>query len=1077
MFFGSNYELQNFELEVNGKRKSLHNKINHLLIFCFVPHELAAAFKMSVLCFANRRVKFRFGIDIHLPKNLVSSESASKAHEIGLQNLIRFFASCEESISNSVLPELLDGCQLEAFKRLAVPLEAKQIAYYKFLSFFGSLAKNEKTFSAKSTLSKLAFLVDGGDAALVLELFSFYTEGLIQEKELLFFAQNVEFASFTWQNVSLADVKLLLVRIFKKLFLSKCKKHIFEFKSFAKFARELVLHLPQSELGAGEFEFFFKLAMQKQFSVDFLPKLLKFSRIHFAKEELELVYSSIFQKDFQLLIDFAFKLLSLESRNACQSQSPSIENKNRDKALPIFRIFFMNHLNLKSKIIDLPLERFMLFNSEVLDFFLNDELGRISGLRLLGATNSYNFKNKFKRVLTSKFLQKQLECEVRSGDSMQLPLSQKVQALVADRVLLFKLLRALTESPSSKGDSRLFEFFLEATIARFEKLFKQNDREALSDFQLRIRFLALIGKSSSAASKRRLEDLLLCDFGSHFGYEGKFDLFQIIFADQRKLTRSVLGSRVKADQESEAQVRILEKAQLKGADFDVRNEHFWDKLITLVKAEPRAEQLFAQSLGVLDEAFTYSLRRFQEQIHLLTTAFRSKWEQAFFEEQVDCFKQRLQTDLKKKPVFLCKNEGIPDLFKFLGVAGNPRLVTTVKRIFQCLMGKKLKAGARKKSPLEVFSKTKVVGFLENYSRQLGLANKTFYESSIVRGFSKKLGLLHFFPISSEHVNCQLHRLFETLEVLEKNPFFQQVVDFGRLRVEMKKLHEIVKVKPEKALQLSPFLTRVEGAKDLFLGARQKINANGLIYLLGQGTHLSTLERILPTEQLVQLKTSLGKWAEGEKERFLQQARAQEIVQEEDFLICEEQLEEVNAKDPQVKEVPAQCAPPEPPFEEYPKVPIETVIESLQDNVAFLSKLEKLHSSLFNKFKTWVFNKESQVSFSRLSFLMLDLTPKDLTIPFLKQVFRQVTFLRNSESFCETLSTLCNFFDFRNKAELQEHYGDFLRATRELRKDDFGSILKSAKEVPRIFFEVSSQPNSFFRLLDSLAAQKQSRSRR
>jgi hypothetical protein len=71
-------------------------------------------------------------------------------------------------------------------------------------------------------------------------------------------------------------------------------------------------------------------------------------------------------------------------------------------------------------------------------------------------------------------------------------------------------------------------------------------------------------------------------------------------------------------------------------------------------------------------------------------------------------------------------------------------------------------------------------------------------------------------------------------------------------------------------------------------------------------------------------------------------------------------------------------------------------------------------------------------------------------------------LRNSKTFAEFAKTSSDFFEFGDQAKLDEYYAGFFKIVGEQGNDDLVTVLNSIKDVPKVFFEVSSKRNPLIR---------------
>ena len=1082
-FYGSDNELNKYDLLVDGQRMQLKNQMNKMLIYGQIREDCLEAFILAVLCFVNRRINQLCEQDINIPLIRSSAESEPERLRSRLEKLIRFYEKTEDHFANWAMPEMLSRFSLEHFKGLPIDLETKMLCFVKFNSFLDDPSQKKKMGKRAQALVKMAFLVDGGDASMLVELFSYLIKGWSSKFELVFLVENVDFWNFDWKEVTLKDVKNLLVSIYEKLISRDSNSKLNSVhQALIYLTRKFLDNLVAPKLSFGDFEAFFDFCQAEKPSANITPELVKFCFYEFSSDQLSLIH----RKHPQLLLGLIFELIDFGSNGDDPLECGRQASQNR----AVFESFFVAKKEFKMPVLKLEPNQFWRFNLEISSLFLESELKKVDNLKIPDSKYYKAFDSKLKGICLNEFLQKQLECEDKFGNQNQKMFGLKVDKLVQDEPLLQKMLKSLSRMTFYSDQveaKKVFQSILNFVLNQIEGKFAKDNLRFLKNLEIRMQLLTLIAKSLENDNIFRIKKLLLFKFNEHFNYEGKLRIYRELFEHLKKFKTK---NDKKADSKSDSEPPkdpwndIYTQIRLVDGDYDLANEDFWEQVVVLAKREPRFDAQFGECLAALDGAFRYSEKSLDKQVHLLHSTGQSHWERVYFETQLDAFKRALRDSLAKESVFAPKHAEQPDLFKFVGLACNPKLLQVVKLLKR--NSDKFKSNRWNSSEKEPFQKrlsqTKLSQFLEAYAGRIKEGEMCFYEAVIVRNLRRKLGLTRLMPLSSECANPNLERLFSVLDAIEKDPFLSQVVDLQMIHREMDKQHLLIEQRPEKSVEVSSFLDRIEQNGELLENTRNSINRNGLVYALGKEGHWALLERVLEVEQLVQLKTCLAKWAPGEREQFLRKLRQERGQFQETFVLEEEEVDVEDVQNEQehmeeevIKEVLVEVEIETRDSEEYPRVTVEELIQCAQSNRDFLDELKELHNSWFSKFKTVLMRKEKKLSFSRISFLMFRIEVDQLKIPFLKKVHKQVTYLRNSEDFCMHLQVLSRFFQFSCAKPIQKQYADFLRIYQNPDIDDFGSILESTRGIPKIFKKVSGKPDSLLHFLTLLGSQEDRKS--
>jgi hypothetical protein len=141
---------------------------------------------------------------------------------------------------------------------------------------------------------------------------------------------------------------------------------------------------------------------------------------------------------------------------------------------------------------------------------------------------------------------------------------------------------------------------------------------------------------------------------------------------------------------------------------------------------------------------------------------------------------------------------------------------------------------------------------------------------------------------------------------------------------------------------------------------------------------------------------------------------------------------------------------------------------------FSKNLSKLNSTFNSGIIGTFFKNEVKISYSRVSFMMRGVKADLMETNIMKNIQKHVLFLRNSSKFADSIKVISEFFLFGDKDKLEEYYKDFFLIINDKSNDDLITVLNSIKDVPKIFFEVSSRPNALFKLFNIMKERQDSK---
>ena len=1119
VFDKSNYFLKEYSVWVDGNIISLDKKLKKLLVLCPIEASLIPAFKLVTLAIINRMLKATSYRNITLPEIDYFDSSQSELVRPKLCQLLSLYASSNEKYLNHFISEFISCTEVEDYSDLPIPVKTKEGAVQKYLKYFQSLTKKKRTKKVMNCLRNFVVLLNGGDATILLNLFS-HVATKSSNEEFLKMVNNIRFENFEWKEQSFGHIKSSLVIMFEKLFVNKFKKKI-ELASILQLTKKVICNLENAPLSFEDFKFFFNSCLTKRVEGDQMDRLARFSFYSYCRDQADLIYSKIFDRKAKPLIEFSLKVINYY--NQLYSGEAAAETKEKRYLVTFRKVVksqFRTLYGIKKTLSNLSLAEFQQFNLN-LGNFLDDELETLDRLKYseTAYTSDYHFSYRLKEIIKNEFLIKQLECELMADYPQEPKLVPALHKLVEDKYVLKNLLRAFGSEPKifKKHHNRFVDFFVERVLGEVDKRLRNKKEKMSQDIEVREQLLDLAKHVRGEALLAQTKRLILLDFNSTFDFKGKFQFVEVLSKPKEKVSYYEKNKYKYVELDfSELFREIHDQIVIDEDDFDLDNEDFWEKMVEMAKEESGFEGMFVKCLGLVDNSFKYSLERLRAQQSLFELNQGCSWERAYLAGRIQAFEKLLETAVEGRPIFAEAHKEVPDLLKLFGVCCNPRPMKNVMMIKKLVEKKKYYWKSEKNlSPL--FKKMKIVEFLVEFYETIESGARNYYEAGAAEFLSSELNLkgVDLSLDDEREGNDQVKRLFKVLRFLENDDFMSKVVDFSSVNKEMAQFDQQIKALPEKNLVVPSSLKPVVKNQRLIKKSQKTENRNGLVYLLGARNHFECLEHVLEIDQLIELKRILGKLNEGEEEKLRKEQiehldNAEVLILEEDEerqrQEAQNQAEEHEddedddeeeddweqppqegqpAPAPQEQVAPQQTEESVEPretesgdlvnFNNYKRITIQEVLTCLELNEVFSENLSKLNSTINRGVIRSFFQNEVKISYSRVSFMMRGAVAEKMETRVMKNIQKHVLFLRNSTQFAQSAKTVSEFFEFEDKDKLDEYYRDFFKFQEDTKNDDLVSVLNSIKDVPRVFFEVSSRPNALLRLFTIMNERRESKS--
>lgn len=1132
VFEKSQYYIRDYSLWVGGRVLNLEHKLKSLLMFCDVEPVLVPAFKLVVLAVVNKMVKARSFYDIALPKDPYFDLSNPDLVQPKLASLLTVYATSDEKHLDRFISEFISCTEVQHFAELPLPISIKERAAEKYLRFFKFLYKKKRTQKVVKCLRNFVVLLNGGNAAILLNLFG-HVVHKSSDEDFLRMMESIDFSRFEWKGQLFGNIKASLVGMFESLVLGKGKKKV-QFSSVRKLVRKVLDNLHEPPLGFADFEFFFLACLNQSVRTDEYDRLARFCFYSYGPEQADLVYSRVFQRDAKRLVTFSLRVIDyFNGRYGHIKKEESAPRAHLKKFRDVVKAQFRKLYGVKRTLSDLTLPEFQKFNAYLGDF-LEDELEALDRLKFSDSSWSanYHITHRLKEVVKNEFLVKQFECELRDDNPQQPRLVPAVRRLLEDKYVLKNLLEAFGSERKifTKHHNSFVDFFVGALLEQVEVRFGNKKENFGRDIEVREKLLELAKHLPSAGLLEKAKRLVMHEFNATFDFKGKFRFIEVLSKPKERVSHWENGQyRYFEFDYSRLFREVGDQIVIDEDDFDLDNRDFWEKLVAMAEGESGFDQMFRKCLGLLDRAFKYSASRFQAQKGLFRLESGCSWENRFIDVQRDRFSELLETGgLDRESIFDEKHRGVPDLFKLFGVCCNTRQMKNLVMIKK-LVKKKKGYWARGKDLYPFFKGMQVVRFLVDFFERIDEGRLNYFESSIAEFLSTELNLKDVdASLEAERTgNEKVKKLFKGLRFLENDAFLSRVVDFEGVCFEMAKFDEVVRLLPERKVVVPEALEHIVENQRLIRNSERVENRNGLVYLLGKRDHFACLEHVLEIDQLIELKRILGKLGEGEEEKLRktefeqesagelldleedrerqqeEQRQNEEEEEEENDQEEEEDIEDIEEEQPNQEQLnppvqeqnPGTTPNPEPQvspqnpdeathqekepepvhYDEYKRVPLDEVIECLTLNETFSENLSKLQSNFSSGLIGLFYKNDVQISYRRVSFMMRGALADKMETPVMKNVQRHVLFLRNSSDFAEFAQTVSDFLGFSDRARLDFYYQDFFHILKQKHNDDLVSVLNSIKDVPKIFFDVSSKSNPILKLFRVMHSGKESKS--